>query len=119
LGLAGAAGDDARERQGMFWRFVALMELARVAEAESALATFGRAAAVACDGQALVMATARQAMLATLRGRFDEAAQLIADVAAEGRRARLPDTERLGGTPPGQIAFYRGPAAPPDAPHPL
>jgi tetratricopeptide (TPR) repeat protein len=115
IGLSRAAGDDARERQGMFWRFVALMELARMAEAESALATFGRAAAAACDGQALVMATARQAMLATLRGRFDEATQLIADVAAEGRRAGLPDTDRLVGTLHGQIAFYRGPAAALDA----
>jgi hypothetical protein len=111
IGLARAAGDDARERQGMFWRFVALMELARVAEAESALATFGRAAAAACDGQALVMATARQAMLATLRGRFDEATQLIAEVAAEGRRSGLPDTDRLVGSLHGEMSFYRGPAA--------
>src|SRR5262249_56845573 len=69
----------------------------------------------ACAGRAVVRAPARQAMLATLRGRFDEAAQLIADVAAEGRRAGLPDTERLVGTLHGQIAFYRGPAAASDA----
>jgi hypothetical protein len=115
IDLARAAGDDTRERDGMFWRFVALMELARVAEAESALAAFHRSAAAAGDGQALVMATARQAMLATLRGRFDETAQLIADVAAEGRRAGMPDTDRLVGTLHGQIAFYRGPAAASDA----
>jgi len=87
------------------------MELARVAEAESALAAFHRAAAAAGDGQALVMATARQAMLATLRGRFDEAAQLIGDVAAEGRKVGLADTERLVGSLYGEIAFYRDPAA--------
>jgi hypothetical protein len=115
IDLARGAGDDSRERDGMFWRFVALMELARVPEAESALATYCRAAAAAGDGQALVMATARQAMLATLRGRFEEAAQLIADVAAEGRRAGLPDTDRLVGTLHGEIAFYRGPAAASDA----
>jgi tetratricopeptide (TPR) repeat protein len=109
--LARAAGDDARERHGMFWQFVALMELARVADAESALAAFHRAAAAAGDGQAVVMATARHAMLATLRGRFAEAAQLIEQVAAEGRRIGLPDTERLVGTLYGEIAFYRGPAA--------
>jgi hypothetical protein len=40
--LAWAAGDGTRERHGMFWRFVAMMELARVAEAESALAAFHR-----------------------------------------------------------------------------
>ena len=111
--LARATGDDIRERHGMFWRFVALMELARVAEAESTLAVFHRAAAAAGDGQAVVMATARHAMLATLRGRFDEAAQLIAEVAAGGRKVGLPDTERLVWTLTAQIAFYRDPAAAP------
>jgi hypothetical protein len=111
--LARAAGDDGRERHGMFWRFVALMELARVAEAESALAAFHRAAAAAGDGQAVVMATARHAMLATFRGRFDEAAQLIGEVAAEGRRVGLTDTERLVWSLNAEIAFYRGPAAAP------
>jgi hypothetical protein len=111
--LARAAGDGTRERHGMFWRFVALMELARVAEAESALAAFHRAAAAAGDGQAVVMATARHAMLATLRGRFSAAAQLIEQVAAEGRRAGLPDTDRLVWTLNAEIAFYHGPAAAP------
>ena len=109
--VARATGDGTRERHGMFWRFVALMELARVAEAESTLAAFYRAAAAAGDSQAVVMATARHAMLATLRGRFDEAAQLIAEVAAEGRRAGLADTERLVGSLYGEIAFYQDPAA--------
>jgi hypothetical protein len=111
--LARAAGDGTRERHGMFWRFVALMELARVAEAESALAAFHRAAAAAGDGQAVVMATARQAMLATFRGRFGEAAQLIEQVAAEGRRTGLADTDRLVWSLNAEIAFYRGPAAAP------
>ena len=107
--LARAAGDGARERDGMFWRFVALMELARVAEAESALAAFHRAAAAAGDVKAVVMATARQAMLANLRGRFDQATELIAEVAAEGPRAGLPDTYRVVGSVWGEITFYRGP----------
>jgi len=111
IDLARAAGDGTRERHGMFWRFVALMELARVAEAESALAAFHHAAAAAGDGQAVVMATARHAMLATLRGRFGEAAQLIAEVAADGRKVGLADTERLVGTLYGEIAFYGDPAA--------
>jgi hypothetical protein len=111
--LARAAGDGTRERHGMFWRFVALMELARVAEAESALAAFHRAAAAAGDGQGVVMATARHAMLATFRGRFGEAAQLIEQVAAEGRRVGLADTDRLVWALNAEIAFYRGPAAAP------
>ena len=61
IDLARAAGDDAHERHGMFWRFVALMELGRVAEAESALAAFERAAQLAGDEAALVMVTARHA----------------------------------------------------------
>lgn len=113
IDLARAAGDGARERDGMFWRFVALMELARVAEAESALAAFHRSAAEASDGQAVVMATARQAMLANLRGRFEEATELIAQVALKGERAGLPDTYRLVGSAQGEIAFYRGPQAVP------
>ena len=124
LDLARAAGDDVRERHGMFWRFVALMELGRVGEAESALAAFERAAIAAGDSQAVVMATARHAMLATFRGRFDQAARLIEQVAADGARAGLPDTERLvaatctGRSPrfchrPGGGAVHRGSAASP------
>ena len=114
IDLARAAGDGARERDGMFWRFVALMELARVAEAESALAAFHREAVAAGDVQAAVMATARQAMLANLRGRFDEATELIAYVAAEGQRARLADTYRVVASARGEITFYRGEHADPD-----
>jgi tetratricopeptide (TPR) repeat protein len=111
IDLARAAGDGTRERDGMFWRFVALMELARVAEAESALAAFHRAAAAAGDLRAVVMATARQAMLANLRGRFGEATELIAHVAAEGPRAGLLDTYRVVASVWAEIAFYRGPQA--------
>jgi len=113
IDLARAAGDGIRERHGMFWRFVALMELGRVSEAEPALAAFEHAARAAGDGQAVVMATARHAMLASFRGRFDDAARLAGEVAAEGRRVRLPDTERLVGSLYGEIAFYRGLAGAP------
>jgi hypothetical protein len=113
IDLARAAGDRSQERHGIFWRFVALMELGRVSEAEPALAAFEHAARAAGDGQAVVMATARHAMLASLRGRFDDAARLADEVAAEGRRVGLPDTERLVGSLHGEIAFYRGPAGAP------
>ena len=85
-----------------------------MAEAESALAAFQRAAAGAGDVRAVVMATARQAMLANLRGRFDEATELIAEVAAEGRRAGLADTYRVVASARGEITFYRGEDADPD-----
>lgn len=59
--LARVAGDGRGERHGQFWRFVALMELGRVAEAESVLAAFDREAAAAGDAEATVMVTARHA----------------------------------------------------------
>jgi hypothetical protein len=98
IALARTAGDDRRERQGQLWRFVALMELGRVAEAESALAVFGQEAAAAGDAEAEVTATARLAMLAILRGRFDDACGLIEKVAQAARRAAMADAEALTAT---------------------
>jgi hypothetical protein len=97
IDLARAAGDDRRERHGQFWWFVALMELGRVAEAESALAAFDREAAAAGDVEAAVMVTARHTMLAILRGRFDQAAGLIGEVADRARRAGMADADGLAG----------------------
>ena len=57
------------------------MELARVAEAEAALATFDRQARLAGDAADAVMAASRHGMLATLRGRFDDAQRMIEQVA--------------------------------------
>jgi len=108
IDLARAAGDDRRERQGQFWRFVALMELGRVAEAESALAVFEREVAAAGDAEAAVMVTARHAMLAILRGRFDDSRQLIEKVAETARRARMADAEALAGTLAWSVAAERG-----------
>jgi tetratricopeptide (TPR) repeat protein len=105
--LARAGADPVRERQGLFWRFVALMELGRVAEAESALAAFERAAADAGDRPGLVMARARHAMLAILHGRYGEADRLIAEVAELGDRIGLPDTQRLALTLRAAIATER------------
>jgi hypothetical protein len=108
MDLARAAGDDRRERHGQFWRFVALMELGRVAEAESALAVFAREAAAAGDAQAAVMVSARHAMLAVLRGRLDEASRLTREVAEAARRAGMPDADAITGTLAGSVAAERG-----------
>ena len=108
IDLARAAGDDRRERHGQFWRFVALMELGRVAEAESALAAFAREAAAAGDAEAAVMVTARYAMLAVLRGRLDEASRLTREVAGAARRAGMPDADAITGTLAGAVAAERG-----------
>lgn len=106
--LALAAGDRERERRGLFWSFVAHMELAEVAEAEVALARFARACASAGDGAGTVMVTARHAVLAALRGRFDEATRLTAIVVREGRRAGLADTDALSSSLRASIAIERG-----------
>ena len=109
--LARAAGDDRRERQGRFWRFVALMELGRVAEAESELAAYAREAAAAGDAEAAVTVTARHAMLAVLRGRLDEAVRLTGEVAEAARRIKLPDAEAITGTLGGLVLAERGTVA--------
>jgi tetratricopeptide (TPR) repeat protein len=111
IALARAAGDDRRERQGQFWRFVALMELGRVAEAESALAAYAREAAAAGDAEAAVVVTARHAMLAVLRGRLDEATRLAGQVAEGARKASMPDAEAITGTLTGLVVAERGTAA--------
>jgi hypothetical protein len=106
--LGRASGDDRRERDGLFWRFVALMELARVDEAEVALAAFERAADAAGDAEGSVMALARHAMLAVLRGRFDTGAALAEEFAARARRIGLPDAERLTGALQGAVLTEQG-----------
>ena len=108
IDLARAAGDGEHERHGMFWRFMALMELGRVAEAESALAAFAHDAAAAGDADAAVLATARHSMLATLRGRFEEALRLAREVEREARRLGRPDAEAITGTLMAQVAMELG-----------
>lgn len=108
IDLARAAGDGEHERHGMFWRFMALMELGRVAEAESALAAFAHDAAAAGDADAAVLAAARHSMLATLRGRFEEALRLAREVEREARRLGRPDAEAITGTLMAQVALELG-----------
>jgi tetratricopeptide (TPR) repeat protein len=102
------AGDAVAERRGLFWRFVALAELGELGPAEAALTAYARAGELAGDAEAEVVVLARQAMLATVRGRFDAAAALAAEVAVRGRRAGLTDTVRLAGTLRAGIAALRG-----------
>ena len=109
IDLARAAGDDAQERRGMFWRFIALMELARVGEAESALAAFERSAERAGDAEAMVMVTARHAMLAILRGRYGEALRLAEQVLQAGDRIGLADTPALVSLLRGMVLNEQGP----------
>jgi hypothetical protein len=109
--LARQAGDLARERTGLFWRFVAFMELGRVAEAESALALFEHQAELAGDVEGALMGEARRASLAVVRGRFGDASRMADEVLAEGRRLRLPDAGNVAGSIHGMIMKERGDAA--------
>ncbi len=106
--LAQASGDGVRERRGLFWRFAALMELARIGEAESALAAYQRAATAAGDPEASAVVTARQAMLAAIRGHFGEARRLTGEFAVTGERIGLADTGRLARTLYAAIAVEQG-----------
>jgi tetratricopeptide (TPR) repeat protein len=102
------AGDAVVERRGLFWRFIAYCELGDLAAAEAALTGYARAGELAGDAEAAVVVLARQSMLATVRGRFDAAAALAAEVGVRGRRAGLADTDRLVASLYGRLAMMRG-----------
>jgi hypothetical protein len=106
--LARAAGEEDRERHGMFWRFIALMELGEVTEAEATLGVFARTSQLAGDARAGVMVTARHAMLATLRGRYEPARNLADKVLTDGRACALADTEALVATIRGMVLIDTG-----------
>ncbi|WP_153414615.1 hypothetical protein [Nocardia macrotermitis] len=104
------SGDITLELRGLFWIFTSRMELADVEQAEATLATYAHTAELAGDTAGLVMVTARQAMLATIRGRFEEAEALTEQVTARGHRAGLADTDRLVASLRGHMALLRGTA---------
>ncbi|GIJ49163.1 hypothetical protein Val02_60490 [Virgisporangium aliadipatigenens] len=108
VALARRAGDTDLELRGLFWRFVARAELADLPGAESALTEYAAVAGAVGDLEAAVVVLSRQAMLATVRGRFAEAHALTDEVATRGRRIGLPDTERLVASLRGRIALLRG-----------
>ncbi|CAL9626897.1 hypothetical protein SUDANB70_06019 [Streptomyces sp. enrichment culture] len=102
------AGDIASERRGLMWRFTALMELGDLTAAEAALTSYARTGELSGDAETLAVVTARQSMLAAIRGRFEEAASLASEVERLGHRAGLVDTPRLTGSLRGGISALRG-----------
>jgi len=104
------AGEITLELRGLFWIFMAWVELADIGRAEAALATYARAAELAGDAAAAVVVLARQAMLATIRGKLEEADALAEQVAARGRQVGLADTGRVVASLRGQLALLRGTA---------
>jgi hypothetical protein len=106
--LARRAGDAETELRGLMWRFTAQAELADLDAAEATLNAYRHTADLAGDTAAGVIVLARQAMLATVRGRLDAAASLTEQVAAEGHRINLPDTDRLVASLAGRLTLLRG-----------
>ncbi|MET0496298.1 MAG: hypothetical protein ABW000_24490 [Actinoplanes sp.] len=111
VAYARTAGAGELERRGLFWQFVALAELGELDRAEIALTAYGRAAELAGDAEGAVVLLARQAMLATIRGRFDTASALTDQVAERGRQAGMADTDRLVAGLRGRITLLRAPTA--------
>jgi tetratricopeptide (TPR) repeat protein len=72
------------------------------------LAAFDRAAAAAGDAAAEVMVLSRHAMLAAIRGQFDTAESLTEQIAEQGRRVGMADTDRLVGTMRWAVMILRG-----------
>ncbi|MGW7221526.1 AAA family ATPase [Streptomyces sp. NPDC054826] len=102
------AGDIAAERRGLMWRFTALTELGDLTAAEAALTSYARTGELSGDAETLAVVTARQSMLAAIRGRLEEAASLASEVERLGRRAGMVDTARLTGSLRGGISTLRG-----------
>jgi hypothetical protein len=106
--LARRAGDAGTEMRGLMWRFTAQAELADLDAAEVTLTAYRRAGELAGDVTAAVIVAARQAMLATVRGRLEAAAALAERVRSEGHRIGLADTDRLVASLTGRLTLLRG-----------
>lgn len=106
------AGDITLELRGLFWTYTAWMELADTDRAEAALSIYASTAELAGDAAGAVVVLARQAMLATIRGRFAEADALAGRVATRGRQVGLADTDRMVASLRLQLALLRGTAGP-------
>jgi hypothetical protein len=92
---ARSLGDVDAELTARLWRFVGLLELGRLADAEVERAAYSRLASAASRQEAIVIARAREATIATARGEFDVALDLAADVRRLAAAAAMPDADRL------------------------
>ncbi|GAB6897662.1 P-loop NTPase family protein [Kineosporia succinea] len=107
IDLARRATAPDLEMRGLFWRFIALVELGDLEAAEAALVVYGRTGELVGDAQAAVVVLSRQAVLAVVRGRPDLAEALTHRVARAGRNAGVADTGRLTASVIGALALLR------------
>jgi tetratricopeptide (TPR) repeat protein len=101
-------GDLRRELDGRMWRFIALLEFGRVAEAEAELGRYERLAERSGQPEFLFFARSRRSALAALRGRFDEAERLTHTAYELAVTAGLPDAEAVLGAQLAAIVSARG-----------
>lgn len=108
--LARRAGDVVTELEGRLWGFIALMELGRIADAETQLASYARLAEAADRDDLRSLARSRQATVALVRGRFDDGVALAEEAYELGRRAGVVDAERVHLTLMASVLTERDPA---------
>src|SRR5512132_1017601 len=101
-------GDLRRELDGRMWRFIALLEFGRVAEAEVELGRYERLAERSEQPEFLFFARSRRSTLAALRGRFEEAERLGRTAYELAVKAGLPDAEAVLGAQLAAVVSARG-----------
>ena len=106
--LGRQANDLSRELDGLLWEFMAELESGRVDDAHTTLAKYTFRAERGGRPDHLAFARSREAAMASLQGRYEEAERL-ADAAREhSHAAGSPDTESLYLTQLGAWAWARG-----------
>jgi tetratricopeptide (TPR) repeat protein len=108
IDLGVKTGDVRRELDGRMWRFIALLEFGRMAEAEVELGRYRRLAERSGQPEFLFFARSRHSTLAALRGRFDEAQQLAQAAYELAVTAGLPDAPNVFGAQLAAIVSARG-----------
>jgi tetratricopeptide (TPR) repeat protein len=106
--LAERTGDVRQELDGRMWRFIALLEFGRVAEAEAELGRYERLAERSGQPEFLFFARSRRSTLAALRGQFDDAERLTRTAYELAVTAGLPDAEGVLGAQLAAIVSARG-----------
>jgi hypothetical protein len=108
IDLGVKTGDVGRELDGRMWRFIALLEFGRMAEAEVELGRYERLAERSGQPEFLFFARSRRSTLAALRGRFDEAQRLAQAAYELAVTAGLPDAPNVFGAQLAAVVSARG-----------
>jgi hypothetical protein len=96
------------ELDARLWRFIMLLEAARVADAAEEVRCCEALAAVWGRPEGLLQARVRGACLAILEDRYDDAERLIGEVADLASQAESPDRQLVEDTQRAVLAFHTG-----------